>query len=73
MCSNPQVDEILVYEILAELGDAHLRLLRVCQEFPKDGHGPFCGEWIRPLRTRERSLPPRLAPKTCQPGAAGAQ
>jgi hypothetical protein len=42
MHSNAQVDEIL-----AQLEDAQLRLLRVCLEFPKDGYDTFCGEWIR--------------------------
>lgn len=42
MHSNPRVDEILT-----QLEEVHLRLLRVCQDFPKDGHGTFCGEWIR--------------------------
>ena len=42
MHSYPRVDEIL-----AQLEDVHLRLLRVCHDFPKDGNGTFCGEWIR--------------------------
>ena len=42
MHSDQRVDEIL-----AQLEDVHLRLLRVCLDYPKDGHGTFCGEWIR--------------------------
>jgi hypothetical protein len=42
MHSNPRVDQIL-----AQLEGVHLRLLRVCQDYPKDGLGTFCGEWIK--------------------------
>jgi hypothetical protein len=42
MHSNQRVDQIL-----AQLEDVHRRLLRVCQDFQKDGDGTFCGEWIR--------------------------
>lgn len=51
MHSNPRVDEILT-----QLEDVHLRLLRVCLEYPKDGYATFCGEWIR-SRCEQEGVP----------------
>jgi hypothetical protein len=42
MKSNTRVDHIL-----GQLEHDHLRLLRVCRDYPKDGNGTFCGRWIK--------------------------
>lgn len=49
MYSTTRIDEIL-----AKLEEAHLRLLWVCLDCPKDDQGTFCGEWIKNRCDQER-------------------
>lgn len=35
-----------IHEARLHLEECHLRVLRVCMDYPTGEHGTFCGEWI---------------------------